>query len=453
MSTPTSEEDVAYAGVLGQRQLLRDGDLTASRLLELSLARIDRLNPRLRAFRTVLAASARAEASAADEALAAGDDRPLLGVPVAVKDNIAVAGQAALLGTCSPEPVARADSEIVARLRAAGAVLVGITTMPELALWPFTESPTFGVTRNPYDPTRTSGGSSGGSAAAVASGMVAAAHASDGGGSIRGPAACCHLVGLKPTTGAVPSAPHWEGLSSHGMLTRRVEDSALLHEVLTGRPVTLTRPEGLRIAWSTRGATPVTLQPGPRGALDGTLEVLRGLGHAVIEADPDLSGVQEAFLARYAAGVLQDIRALADPSVLEPRARLVGTVAARLPGAARHRAHRLSARAAARLAHLPGDADVLVTPVVPNAAKPVGAYTGRRTLLSVGRQVAWTVPWNVTGQPALAMPAGLDQDGLPLSVQLVGRPGEEALLLGLAAQLQERTGFASRRPALARLAG
>lgn len=442
------DDEIAYAGVVGQRQLLRDGALTSAQLLELCLGRIERLDPHLRAFRTLLTESARAEAARADDALAAGDERPLLGVPVAIKDNIAVAGQVATLGTASPEPVADADGEIVVRLRAAGAVIVGITTMPELALWPFTESPTFGITRNPWDPSRTPGGSSGGSAAAVASGMVAAAHASDGGGSIRIPAACCHLVGLKPTAGLVPAPVHWEGLSSHGMLTRRVEDTVLLHEVLTSRPVDLKLPGGLRIAWSTRGATPTTLTPGPRGALQGTLEVLRGLGHAVLEADPDLSGVQEAFLARYAAGVLEDTQALADASVLESRTRAVGALAARAPEAVLHRSHRLSARAAARLAHLPGDADVLVTPTVPNPAQPVGTYAGRRTLLTVGRQTAYTVPWNVTGQPALAVPAGLDSNGLPLSVQLVGRPGEEALLLALAAQLQERTGFAAHRPSL-----
>ena len=211
--------EVAYAGVLGQRDLLRRGALTATELLELALARTARLDGRLRAFRVLLTGTARAEARAADVALAAGDQRALLGVPVAVKDDVAVAGQQATLGTSSPEPVADRDAELVRRVRGAGAVLFGLTAMPELALWPFTESPAWGDTRNPWNLGHTSGGSSGGSSAAVAAGLVAAATASDGGGSIRIPAAGTHLVGLKPQRGRVPlgagpadGAEHWHGL-------------------------------------------------------------------------------------------------------------------------------------------------------------------------------------------------------------------------------------------------
>jgi amidase len=196
MTTSLDEQAVAFAGVAGQRQLLRDRVLTAVELLELCLRRIERLDPRLLAFRTVFDDSAHAEARAADEALAAGDERPLLGVPIAVKDSFAIAGHSGTLGTGSPEPAAPHDAEVVRRLRAAGAVIIGTTKLPELALWPFTESATFGTTRNPWDLGRTPGGSSGGSAAAVAAGLVAAATGSDGGGSIRIPAASCGLVGL-----------------------------------------------------------------------------------------------------------------------------------------------------------------------------------------------------------------------------------------------------------------
>jgi amidase len=229
-------DDVAFAGVRGQRALLAEGRLTAVELLDLVLDRIDRLDGRLNAFRTVFREAARTEAEAADAALAAGDDRPLLGVPIAVKDNVAVAGHAPGMGTGSPEPVAGRDAEQVRRLRAAGAVVVGTTHLPELALWPFTESTTWGATRNPWDLDRTTGGSSGGSAAAVAAGLVAAATASDGGGSIRIPAACCGLVGLKPQRGRVPLAPdseHWHGLSVAGALARTCGDVALLMSVLT----------------------------------------------------------------------------------------------------------------------------------------------------------------------------------------------------------------------------
>ena len=456
MDADLDAEDVAWAGVVGQRALLREGRLTAVELLELCLARAARLDGRLGAFRTLLPESARAEARAADAALAAGDERPLLGVPVAVKDNLAVAGSAATAGTGSPEPVATHDSEVVRRLRAAGAVVMGITTMPELALWPFTESATWGSTRNPWSPAHTPGGSSGGSAAAVAAGLVAAATASDGGGSIRLPAACCHLVGLKPQRGRVPlggpddlAAEHWHGLSAAGILTRRVADTAAVHEVLSGVGLgDLTAPPRLRIAWSTRGAVPTRTTPAVRGALQGTLTVLWGLGHEVLEADPDLRGVQASFLARYGAGAAHDLAALADPSRTEPRTRAVAAVGRRFPPGAVARAVAAGERAAARLSTLPAGADVLVTPVMPHPPQRVGAQRGLATLARAGRVTPFTVPWNVTGQPALSVPAGLTADGLPLAVQLVGRPGEEALLLSLAASLEQATGFSARRPAL-----
>ena len=447
-------DDVAYAGVLGQRELLRTGALTATELVDLSLARIARLDGRLNAFRVVLADAARAEAAQADTALAAGDDRPLLGVPVAVKDTTAVAGTAAALGTGSPEPVADRDAEVVRRLRAAGAVVVGTTHLPELALWPFTESATWGDTRNPWDPGHTPGGSSGGSAAAVAAGMVAAATASDGGGSIRIPAACTHLVGLKPQRGRVPlagedaEAEHWYGLSVAGALTRTVADQAVVLGVLAGTPLAVREPDRLRLAWTTRGAVPTRLHPAVRGALQGVLTVLWGLGHEVVEADPDLSGVQASFLARYAAGAAQDLAGLTDPRRTEPRTRAVAAVGRRVGPGLLARARAAGDRAAARLAVLPGGADVLVTPTLPAPPPRVGAHRGLRTLATAGGATPYTVPWNVTGQPAISVPAGLSGGGLPLAVQLVGRPGEEELLLGLAAQLERATDFPVRRPAL-----
>lgn len=185
MDDSLNPADVAYAGVLGQRALLRERRLTAVELLEISLDRIDRYDGRVRAFRTVLRDRARVEAEAADEAADAGADLPLLGIPVAIKDNLPVEGAAASMGTSSPEPVDTRDAELVRRLRAAGAVVVGTTRLPELALWPFTESATGGATRNPWSLQHTPGGSSGGSAAAVAAGFVAAASATDRGGSIR----------------------------------------------------------------------------------------------------------------------------------------------------------------------------------------------------------------------------------------------------------------------------
>src|SRR4051794_33891745 len=322
MTTSLDEHAVAFAGLAGQRQLLRDRVLTAVELLELCLRRIERLDPRLLAFRTVFDDSAHAEARAADEALAAGDERPLLGVPIAVKDSFAVGGHSGTLGTGSPEPPAAQDAEVVRRLRAAGAVIIGTTKLPELALWPFTESATFGTTRNPWDLSHTPGGSSGGSAAAVAAGLVAAATASDGGGSIRIPAACCGLVGLKPTRGLVSLAPHeehWHGLSVAGCLTRSVEDHVTVMNVLQDTTLAVTDPGRLRVAWSLKTPTPAPVAPEVKAALRRVVGRLHDLGHDLVQADPDYRGVQESFVVRYTTGCADDLDALTDPTAVEGR--------------------------------------------------------------------------------------------------------------------------------------
>jgi amidase len=441
------DTEIAFAGVEGQRALLRAGTVTSVQLLELSLRRIAELDPQVGAFR-VLFGTARAEAEAADAAIARGEDRPLLGVPMAVKDNLPVAGQSQQHGTASPQPVATEDAEIARRLRAAGAVLVGSTHLPELALWPFTESTTHGATRSPWDLRRTPGGSSGGSAAAVAAGMVAAAHATDGGGSIRIPAACCGLVGLKPGLGFVSLAPateHWHGLSSAGCVTRSVQDTVTVLNVLQDQPLELTDPGPLRIAWSTKTPVPAPVDPVVAAALQDVVRRLGALGHTLVAADPSYAGVQESFLVRYATGVADDLEALADPSVTELRTRAVAAFGRRLRGRPLTRAVRLGEAAATRLATLPGGADLLLTPTLASLPRPVGALTGLRTLLLAGRHVPFTPTWNVTGQPALSIPAGLSAEGLPLAVQLVGAPGSEALLLSVAAQLQDWT---DRRPPL-----
>ncbi len=448
MDERLTEDDVAYAGVTGRRELLRAGRVSSVELLEASLARTRRLDPELGAFRRLFA-SAHDEAAAADEAIAAGVDGPLLGVPVAVKDNVAVAGHPASYGTRSPEPVARQDAEVVRRLRAAGAVVVGATNLPELALWPFTESASFGLTRNPWSLGHTPGGSSGGSAAAVAAGLVAAALAGDGGGSIRIPAACCALVGLKPTAGLVslaPHAEHWHGLSSAGCVTRTVQDTVAVLSVLQDAPLALAETGPLRIGWSTATPLPQPVDPVVVAALHRVLEVLRAAGHTVVQADPSYAGVQESFLVRYGRGVADDLAALADPSVTEPRTRAVAAVGRRLPDRLLERARRLGREAADRLAVLPGGADVLVTPTMAGPPPRVGSLTGLRTLALAARRVPYTPPWNVTGQPAVSVPAGWTPDGLPLAVQLVGPPASESLLLSLAAQLEQVLRWPERRP-------
>jgi amidase len=447
MTAATTDEDLAFAGIVGQRELLRTRQVTSVQLLDICLDRIARLDGRLNAFRTLLD-TARGEAQAADAALAAGDNRPLLGVPVAVKDTFFVAGHSPAFGTGSPEPVAAADSEVVRRLRTAGAVVVGITNLPELALWPFTESRTFGTTRNPWDTERTPGGSSGGSGAAVAAGLVAAALASDGGGSIRLPAACCGLVGLKPTRDLVPLAPlheHWYGLSVAGCLTRTVEDTALLLNVLQDQPLAVAEPGALRIAWSLKPSSPARVAPEVKRAVHDTVRRLADLGHTVVKADPRYDGLVESFLVRYTAGTAQDLAGLADPSATELRTRAVAAFGRRLSKRALTRARRLGDTAALRLSRVPGGADLLVTPTMPTTAPRAGSLNGLRTLAGAGRRAVFTSPWNVTGQPAVSVPVGFSAEGLPLAVQIIGPPGSESLLLSVAAQVERGT---ERRPSV-----
>lgn len=452
MDADLDPTDVAFAGVLGQRALLRDGRLTAGELLEISLARIDRLDGRVGAFRTLFRDRARSEAAA----LSPDDDRPLAGVPVAVKDGVRVEGHPPSYGTGSPEPPAGADDEVVRRLRAAGAVVVGTTKLPELALWPFTESQMWGTTRNPWDLTRTPGGSSGGSGAAVAAGMVAAATASDGGGSIRIPAACCGLVGLKPQRDKVPlgsqaepHAAHWHGLSVMGCLTRSVADHAHVLAVMSDGAIdaAVTEPGPLRIAWSTRTPGPAPVDPAVHRSLRTGLGLLRELGHEVVPGDPSYAGVAASFVARYARGAADDLAGLVAPGATELRTRVVAAVGRRIGDSALRKAVARGDAAGRRLATLPAGADVLVTPTLARPPLAVGALRGLATIAMAPRVTAFTPPWNVTGQPALSVPVATHQ-GVPLALQLVGPPDSEALLLGLAAQLERVTGLLDRRPPL-----
>jgi amidase len=272
----TADEQVAFAGAARIAELVRAKEVSPTELLELYLGRIERIDPRLNAFRVVLAEGARADAKRAEERLAAGEEAPLLGVPVAVKDNVEYAGEVTAHGTAAYGEPARADGMIVRRLREAGAVIVGKTNLPELAIYGFTESPTWGDTRNPWDPSRTCGGSSGGSGVAVAAGMSAIAHATDGAGSIRYPAAYCGLFGLKPQRNRVslwPDREHWHGLSVSGCVSRTVMDTALYLDTMSGpekgdfdSPPPLRRPlveaarsapGKLRIACTTKTILPV----------------------------------------------------------------------------------------------------------------------------------------------------------------------------------------------------
>ncbi len=451
--------DLAYAGIARQAQLVAAGEVSSRELLDVYLTRIERHEPRLNAFRVVFSERARLEADQADARRGAGDERPLLGVPIAVKDDVDVAGELTSFGTNAQDRPARADSELVRRLREAGAVIIGKTNVPELTLWPFTETATFGATRNPWDEQRAPGGSSGGSAAAVAAGLVGAAIGSDGAGSIRIPAAWCGLFGLKPQRGRVPTAPRerpWHGLTVNGVLSRRVLDTALFHDAIAGersfRQAAANRPGALRIAYSTRVPLGVVsrLDADNRRALLETVELLRSLGHSLSECDPDY-GVDAipAVLVRYLRGARDDARTLEHPQRLERRTRAMARLGELIPPALLDRALASEAAFTARLGAVFEDHDVLLTPATASSPPRIGRFQGRGalwTLNVVGGMVPYNGVWNVTGQPAASVPAGFGGDGLPRAVQLVGRSDDEVTLLALAAQLEAERSWSAQRP-------
>ncbi len=465
-----TSDEIAFAGAARQAELLRAGEISPTELVRLHLERIERLDPQLNAFRVVLAEQALLEAEQAEARLRGGDERPLLGVPVAIKDESEVAGQVKMLGTDAFEEPAKADSEMVRRLRAAGAIVVGLTHLPELAICGFTESATWGVTRNPWNPQRTPGGSSGGSAAAVAAGLVPIASAGDGGGSIRIPAASCGLFGLKPQRGRVSLAPlveGWNGLAVLGCLSRSVRDTALYLDLVSGgstepgappspeRPFlesAQTPPGKLRVAWSTappRAAAPPTVDDDAKGAVADGAELLRSLGHEVEQRDPDWGMIGNNITPRFLRGVSETVDEVPHPERLESRTRGFGRLGRLLPDRAFEAALRGRDADAARVNAIFDDHDVLVTPVMGGTALPVRRWEGQgalRTVLGMSRFYPYCVPWNHLGNPAMAVPAGFSADGMPRSIQVIGRPGDEATLLSLAAQLEAERPWADARP-------
>lgn len=461
MGTPSNpsvadRRELAFAGVARQAAMVRAGEVTPRELVETALERIASLDPQLNCFRVVFEERALREADGAGRRVSAGDDLPLLGVPLAVKDDTPFGGEPKVCGSHAhgdPEPE---DAEFVRLLRAAGAIVVGITRTPELAAFPFCETAQGGITRNPWDLNRTSGGSSGGSATAVAAALVPAATASDGAGSIRIPAACTGLFGLKVTRGGVTTAPAQEifgGLSVYGFLTRNVADAALLYEVVTGQPYVAAAqhdPPRLRIALSTRipPGSSARLNAEWRAAAESTAELLRSLGHDVFAREPSIGPVGLHVVARYLAGIDAEARAVAHPERLEKRTRnlaRLGRAVAR-PAA---RARRLESADAARVNAIFDDVDIVLGPTLSRSPLPVGRYEKRGAMYTLNgalRFVPFNGVWNHLGNPAIAVPAGFDAAGLPLSVQLVARHGEEGTLLSLAHELEVARPWADARP-------
>jgi amidase len=416
---------------------VRAGEVTAAEVVAGHLDRIARLNAELGAFVRIRAAAAAAEARAVD-ARADRAKLPLAGVPVAVKDCVSVTGEPMSYGSAAfPRVPQNHDHPVVARLRAAGAVVVGLTNLPELAIYPFTDS-VYGVARNPWNPRRTPGGSSGGAAASAASAMVPLAHGTDGLGSVRIPAAACGLFGIKPGTGIVPGdlgETGWFGLSESGSLATTVADAALMLGVMAGTSYSAAEPGPLRIAASVRPPGPgIMIHPSSSAPVRACAELLGKSGYEVTDADPPYPGwLVPVLLSYWAAGPAEEA---AGHAGLEPRTRRhvrAGELAARV------RPPRASDRARLRvaLASFFDRYDVLVMPTLARPCPPARRYGERSWLRSVATALMFapmTGVWNLAGFPAASVPAG--GRGLPGAVQLVAAPGREQALLALGAQIE-----------------
>jgi len=472
------DEHLMFRSAIELAGMVRLGEVSASELVQSSLQRIEELNPALNAFVEV---DERGALAAARE-IGAGDDRPFAGVPIAIKNNRPVKGLRLTYG-CSlmSEHIAAYDHNVTRRLRDAGFVIVGTTTLPEYGILPTSEARLFGATRNPWDLARTPGGSSGGAAAAVAAGIVPVAHGNDGGGSVRIPAACCGLVGLKPARGRISPAPELgdSDLGIDGMLTRSVADTAAILDVLEGyeqgdatwapppdEPFALAaqiEPGRLRIAATTTPPQPdASVDPLCAGAVADATELLRSLGHDVQEVEPpwqdetvrELFGV--VFSSHIALSIAYSGRVAGrepTPEDMEPMSWAIYSMIGKLGAIEQMAAATRLQQFARRLVAFLEPYDALLTPALAERPLPIGtldtsAANPMSTFTRSGLFTPFTPIFNATGQPAISLPLYDGADGLPLAVQLVGRPAGEAQLLALATQLEAAQPWAERRPSL-----
>jgi amidase len=471
-----SDAELMYRPALELAEMVRTGEISARELVQISLDQIEALNPALNAFAQLDAERALATADAVHQ----GDARPFAGVPTAIKNNRPAQGLRLTYG-CELMAANECDYDhnVTRRLKDAGFVILGTTTLPEYGILPVSEARLFGPTRNPWDLGRTPGGSSGGAAAAVASGMLPVAHGNDGGGSIRIPAACCGLVGLKPSRGRISSAPELgdSPLVCDGMLTRTVADTAAVLDVLAGyEPGDATwappptepfarlaelNPGRLRIAATTLPPIPgAVLDQMCERAVTEAAELLRSLGHEVEEVEPpwQVEGLSELFGAVFSNNIALSIAysglvAGREPTAadMEPMSWAIFSMIRKL-GAIEGMGAAVRLQAfARRLVAFLAPYDALLTPALAERPLPIGtldtaALEPMATFTRSGLFTPFTPVFNATGQPGISLPLFEGEDGLPLAVQIVGRPAGEGALLALAAQLEAAAPWALRRP-------
>ncbi len=452
-----------FASALDQAAAVRRREVSSKDITEAYLERIDRLNPKLNAFILVTPELALEQAAAAD---AANIGRPLSGVPVSIKDLVSVAGYPTTLGSKAFKDLSfGVDFFPVARLKEEGCPILGKTNLSEFGTRPTTEHGLFGPTHNPWKLGYSAGGSSGGAAAAVAAGLCAFAHGSDGGGSVRIPSSCCGTVGFKPSRGRISPGPlfgeHWAGLSTDGAIARTVADAAAGLDAMAGhlpgdaywadaggKFADAAKPTDrkLRIGFTT----------GSSAAVDGQVvecvreiaHLLEGMGHRVTEGGPDTEPFRTPMQLIVVSGV--GSLPIADETVLDPFNALGIALAKQFTAIDYVRAVDAIRVHSRQVVAYWDTHDVLVTPTLPRTAPPLDTLGA--DLSTAGDEymdfVAFTFPYNCTGQPAISLPLGVDGAGLPIGVQLVGPPHGEAVILGLASQLEQARPWIGRRPPL-----
>jgi len=463
--------DLAFTPALEQAQLIRSKQISPLELTKLYLERIEKLDSKLGSFFTVATETALADARAKTDELNNTKDTaelpPFFGVPTAIKDLNAVAGMPLSYGLhFQKNNIPDYDEGIVTRIKQAGFILLGKTATSEVGSLPYTEPLGFPPTRNPWNLDYTSGGSSGGAAAAVAAGLCPIAQGSDAGGSVRGPAFCCGLVGIKPARGRVSYAPigdHQSGISTNGTLARTVADAAALLDVIsgyvTGDPYWLPNPKvsfldstrqalsQLRIAFAT--TMPIVGEAAEvcKQSVQKTVQHLAEMGHILEPGCPDFSGLAESFVKVWQAGVAATG---VPPEALSP---MNGWIASQVGSAGEYlQAVRQMQLASRQIVAFFDNFDVLVLPTYMHPTIRVGEWADlspEETLQKIITWIAPCPPFNAAGLPAISIPTGFDSNGVPLGIQLVGRPAAEATLISLAAQLEMLQPWSQHRPALA----
>lgn len=424
---------------------LRRGGSTVTEHIDAVFARIAERDHKYSAF-SALRDEARDDARRLDAMPSHDRERlPLFGVPLAVKEEIDVEGMVTTLGGRGNSSPASEDSEVVAQLRGAGAIVVGKTHMPEFGQAPYTDG-AWGETRNPYNLARSPGGSSGGSGVAVAARMVPIALGGDGGGSVRIPAAWNGIVGLKPSRGLVSLAPQehlWFRLGTYGPLARTVEDVSLLTELLAPDAEPLERPATLRVGWTLDASVP-GMRPEPQlaAAVEAAAARLSDEGAHVTHGSFHWGAPTStlAFLMQDWFGIQEEVASVEHPERLEPRSRQTANHARFIPRAALRWAIRQSDRLEQRTGRLFQDIDILLAPVTPMLPPPTPTLHDKHTIASqLGSTsgVSHTAYWNMAGNPAASVPVGLSKEGLPLAVQVIGNHGKDHLVLDVARRLFE----------------